>query len=88
MSPKPKQPRHEFEPAPGISDLTNALSGWTRSSVRTGSRSHASPYREVKSGLGNELSGIHDSERVERLFDRAQGMDPPGRRQACELSEL
>lgn len=88
MNPKPKRPRHEFEPAPGASDLTNALSDWTRSSVRTGSRSHASPYREVKSGLGNELSGIHYSERVERLLDRAQGMDPPGRCEASELSEL
>ena len=38
--------------------------------------------------LGDQLSRVHDAERVERLLDRAQGMDARRAAQARELGAL
>jgi hypothetical protein len=38
-------------------------------------------------GLGHQLAGVHDSQRIERLLDRPKRVDP-ARREARELGAL
>ena len=45
-------------------------------------------YTRFGARLRDQLAGVHDAERVERLLDRAQGVDAAGRREAGELGAL
>src|SRR5260221_3072900 len=56
------------------------------SSFASAGSTNAPSWSEFR--LRNELSRVHDAERVERLLDRPQRMDAPGRRQPRELGAL
>jgi transcriptional regulator of arginine metabolism len=48
----------------------------------------AQRLRDLMRYLADELTRIHDAERVERMLDRVQRMDPAGRREALQLVDL